>query len=137
MDEGLARPQLTGRSEHGFSTPQWVMMVALAMLFLTMILNLVAIQYALGAVQTAVDDAARRGSALDGSIGLCVSDANRTLRGDSGLLTGRMGNGLSIRCAVSGDEMVATATGAFEWWVAGLPAFDFTVEGRSVLEPAP
>ena len=137
MDEGLAGPQLKQPVDDGFSTPQWVLMIAFAMLFLMMILNLVAIQYGLGALQTAVDEAARTGSVLDGSIGQCVSQGNRALRGDSGLLSGRMGEGVTVTCAIAGNQMVATASGSFDWWVQGLPDFDFNVDGRSVLEPAP
>ena len=139
MDEGLTRDRelIPESGQAGFTTPQWVLMVGIAMVLMAMLLNLVTFQYAQGAVQTAVDEAARAGSALDGSIGVCQSRANEILHGRTGLLRGRLGQGLTVSCVVAGNQMVATASGSFQWWVGGLPDIVVQIEGRSVLELAP
>ena len=105
------------------------------MTLLILVSNAVAIQYASGAVRTAVDEAARLGARLDGSPAECVDHAEEVLRGRGGLLRGTMGDGIEISCAVAGSVMVATATGEFEWWFGGAPSISVEIEGRSVVEP--
>lgn len=114
---------------------QWVAMVFLAMALLILLTNVIAIQYASGAVRTAVDEAARLGARLDGTIAECQSHGTDVLRGSSGLLQGTMGDSIQINCEIQGAEMVAIATGQFEWWIGGVPPIDVDIQGRSVIEP--
>lgn len=114
---------------------QWVGMVVIAMSLLILVSNAVAIQYASGAVRTAVDEAARTGARLDGTPAECQSHAEDVLRGRGGLLRGTMGDSIVFRCAVTGPVMVASATGEFEWWFGGLPPIEVDIVGRSVIEP--
>ncbi len=136
--EPLRRRQLTGgRSveEGGFVVIQWVGMVIIAMALLILVSNAVAIQYATGAVRTAVDEAARTGARLDGTPAECVEHGTDVLRGPGGLLRGTMGDNIVITCAAVGSVMVASATGEFEWWFGGVPAVSVAIVGRSVIEP--
>ena len=110
-------------------------MVFIAMTLLILVSNAIAIQYAQGAVRTAVDEAARHGARLDGTVAECEARAEEVLRGQGGLLRGTMGDTISLACAVDGPAMVATATGEFEWWLWGLPGIDVEIEGRSIIEP--
>ena len=112
-------------------------MIAVAMLTLTFVANLVVIQYAMGAAQSAVDRGARGGSAVDGSLGACQADTNRTLRGGGGLLSGSAGDAIRLSCRVEGSTMVARAEGRFDWWLGPMPDVAFVVEGRSVIETRP
>jgi len=110
-------------------------MVFIAMTLLIFVTNAVAIQYASGAVRTAVDEAARVGARLEGTTSECVDHAEEVLRGQGGLLRGTMGDSISFTCAVVGPVMVASATGEFEWWFGGVPSISVDIEGRSVIEP--
>lgn len=114
---------------------QWVGMVFIAMALLILVSNAVAIQYASGAVRTAVDEAARVGARLDGLPSECQEHGMDVLRGEGGLLRGTMGDSIEINCAVVGSVMVATASGEFEWWFGGVPPISVEIEGRSVVEP--
>ena len=114
---------------------QWVGMVFIAMTLLIFVTNAVAIQYASGAVRTAVDEAARVGASLDGTPAECVEHAEEVLRGRGGLLRGTMGDAITFACTVDGPVMVARATGEFEWWFGGVPAIGVDIQGRSVIEP--
>jgi len=110
-------------------------MVFIAMALLILVTNAIAIQYASGAVRTAVDQGARIGARLHGTPAECVDHAEDVLRGRGGLLRGKMGDSIEISCSVVGPVMVAAATGEFEWWFGGAPAISVDIEGRSVIEP--
>jgi hypothetical protein len=112
-------------------------MISLAMVFLALITNVIAMQYGHGAVRAAVDEAARFGASLGQNTDECEAKAEEILRGRSGLLRGRLGDSVVVRCAESGGVMTATATGAFEWWAGGLPDVSFTLVGEAVIEEAP
>lgn len=114
---------------------QWVAMVFIAMAILILLTNVVAFQYASGAVRTAVDEAARLGARLDGTEFECETHADDVLRGTGGLLRGTMGQDIEFDCQVEGAVMVARATGEFEWWIGGVPSIAVAIEGRSVIEP--
>jgi len=110
-------------------------MVFVAMTLLILVSNVVAIQYASGAVRTAVDEAARAGARLGGTPAECQSEADQVLRGRGGLLRGAMGDSIEVACTIDGSVMVASATGEFEWWIGGIPSMSVDIEGRSVIEP--
>lgn len=110
-------------------------MVFIAMALLILVTNVIAFQYASGAVRTAVDEAARLGARLDGTVGQCEAHAAEVLRGPGGLLKGTMGDTIEFDCTIEGSVMVATASGQFEWWIGGVPSIDVDIQGRSVIEP--
>jgi hypothetical protein len=126
---------MPGEDESGFTSLQFAVMAFFTMVVFAAVVNLVAMQYQLGAVRVATDEGARHGAAAGHSEADCELLADSILRGDeSGLLRGQLGEGIDVDCAVSGPEMVATAVGASRWWIGGLPDLSFTVEGRAVLE---
>jgi hypothetical protein len=116
---------------------QWAILISLVMVFLALITNVIAMQYGHGAVRAAVDEAARFGASLGHDTDRCEAKAEEILRGRGGLLRGRLGDGVVVRCTESGGVMTATATGAFEWWAGGLPNVSFTLAGGAVIEEAP
>ncbi len=119
----------------GFTSLQFAVMAFFTMLVFAGVVNLVAMQYQLGAVRVAIDEAARHGAAASNTEEDCETLANSILRGDhSGLLRGRLGEGIDIECGIDGTEMVATATGSSRWWIGGLPDLGFEVVGRAVVE---
>ena len=111
-------------------------MVFLAMSLLVLLTNVIAFQYAFGAIRTSVDEAARLGARLDGTVAECESHADEVLRGETGLLQGLMGQGIVFDCTVEGAVMVASASGELDWWFGGVPPLTVDLEGRSVIEPA-
>lgn len=123
------------REESGFTSLQFAVMAFFTMLVFAGVVNLVAVQYQLGAVRVAIDEAARHGAAASHTEEDCETLANSILRGDdSGLLRGRLGEDIDVGCGIDGPEMVATATGWSRWWIGGLPDLGFKVVGRAVLE---
>lgn len=126
---------ILSEDESGFTSLQFAVMAFFTMLVFAGVVNLVAMQYQLGAVRVAIDEGARHGAAASHSEDDCELLADSILRGEeSGLLRGQLGEGINVQCAVTGREMVATAVGASRWWIGGLPDLSFTVEGRAVLE---
>ncbi len=123
--------------ESGFATVQWVIMITFAMGLLVMITNVVAMQYARGAIRAAVDEGSRFGSVLGRDEVDCETRAMNMLRGEGGLLRGSIGDDVDVDCVVDGELLRATATGTFDWWAGGIGPFPYTIEGEAVIEEAP
>ena len=111
--------------------------MALIGIVLAFVLNVVALQYAMGAIQSAVDEGARAGSALGGTVGSCERVAHATLRGRGGLLTGSLGRGIAVKCSVSGDVITASATGTLRWLFEAIPAQSVRIVSHAVVERPP
>lgn len=107
------------------------------MVLLVLLANVVAFQYARGAIRTAVDEASRYGAALGRTAADCEDRASQILFGDTGLLRGSLGSDVSVDCEVRESVLVARASGELEWWFGGLPALGVASEGRSVIELPP
>ena len=120
--------------EAGFTSLQFAVMAFFAMLIFAAVVNMVAIQYQLGAVRVAVDEGARHGAAAGSSAADCRLRAESIIRGESGLLRGALGRDIEVDCRELGGEMIATASGFSPWWVGGLSDNEFSYEGRAVLE---
>ncbi len=98
---------------------------------------MVALQYATGAVQAAVDEGARAGSAFGGTVGQCERAAHMALRGRGGLLTGSLGRGVTVRCSVADGVVTASATGTLRWMFEAIPAPQVRIESHAVREAPP
>lgn len=120
--------------EAGFTSLQFAVMAFFSMLVFAAVVNVVTIQYQLGAVRVAVDEGARHGAAAGSLTEDCKRRAESIIRGESGLLRGSLGEGIEVTCREVGGEMIATATGVSPWWVGGRSETDFVLEGRAVLE---
>jgi hypothetical protein len=120
--------------EAGFTSLQFAVMAFFSMLIFAVVLNAVTIQYQLGAVRVAVDEGARYGAAAGALTADCEQRVGSILYGDSGLLRGSLGDGITVSCWEVGGEMVASARGVSPWWMGGLADGEFTIEGRAVIE---
>lgn len=122
----------------GFVTVQTLAAVALGLLFVTLMVNLVVLQYGRGVLRTAVDDAARAGARVTASPAAAAAACRATaeaVRDD--LLGGALGRGVRFTCRPDGDRFTAAADATFDLWVAGMPPWRFTVRGAAVQETAP
>ncbi|MEE8406178.1 MAG: hypothetical protein V3S32_03405 [Acidimicrobiia bacterium] len=95
--------------------------------------NVVVVQYGRGAMRSALDQGARAG-AISGSSADCEDRAGEVI---SQLLGGRMSDGMTINCGVSGNVMVARADGVFQTWTPLAPDFAVTVISEAALERQP
>jgi len=96
--------------------------------------NVVLDEYAKGAVRTAVDDAAQAGATAGGSLGTCQAEASQVR---ANLLPGPFGAGVTIRCTVEGDEMLALAQGDLPSLVPPVPTVHVAIVGLSLIGEAP
>jgi hypothetical protein len=119
------------RVEDGFATAQFMLVVALSMLFLAALLNLIAIQYAQGVVRAALDEGVRVGSVARGTEDQCL-DGIRQVMGD--LLSGPLGADVEFSCTVGAGQIVASADAVFDGWFPGMPSLSFTTDVRAVKE---
>jgi hypothetical protein len=117
--------------ERGFVTAQWVLVAGFSMLFLALLLNLVAVQYAHGVMRAALDEGLRRGTPAAAGLGECEEAIAEVMED---LLGGPLGAGIGAGCRLEGDEMVAAASGAFPGWFPGIPDFTLGAEVRAVNE---
>ena len=79
-------------------------------------------------IRAATDEAARAGSFANAATAACEARAASTL-GD--LLGGPLGDGVTVTCAVAGNDMVATADATLTSPIPGLGAWSFTLEARA------
>jgi len=119
------------RFEHGFATAQFMVVVALSMLFLAALLNLIAIQYAQGVVRAALDEGVRLGSVARASDRECLDGIRRVM---SDLLSGPLGAGIEFTCTVANGYMVASAESHFDGWFPGMPSLNFSTDVHAVKE---
>lgn len=103
------------------------MSVAFAMLLFVAFVNLVLYQYGKGAVRSALDEGVRAASAAEAPLSRCTAKADEVL---GSLLSGSMGDQVSISCGVSGGLVVAQATGVFPRFSFFIP--DFVVDETAV-----
>lgn len=127
MDSGRVARRV---GERGVSSVQFVLAAALALTFFLALVNLVMVQYGRGVVRSALEQGARAGTVSGGAE--CESTARSVVED---LLGGRMSDGLTIVCVVSGSEVVASASGTFESWTPFTPGFDASLSSTAVAEP--
>ncbi len=89
----------------------------MAIIVFVALANLVAYQYAIGAIRVSLDDGVRAQSRAEAPAGECDAVANQALQE---LLGGSMAAGVSIICSDNGTLVFARADGtlqAFSPWV--------------------
>jgi len=115
--------------------------MALALGVVAGVAHVVLVQYALAAMQLAVDEAARAGAALDAGAPQCEEKAHRVLVGPDGIMRGQMGEAVEFECyvdtGVQPPHMVASAHHSGPAGVLPLLDVPLVVTSRSVLEVAP
>jgi hypothetical protein len=130
VDQRRTDRRLTDR---GVSSVQFLLASALSLVLFLAFANVVVVQYGRGAMRSALDQGARAG-AISGSPSDCEVRAGDVI---GQLLGGRMSDGMTIVCAVSGDVMVARGYGVFETWTPLAPDFAVTLVSEAALEPWP
>lgn len=118
-------------ADRGVSSVQFLLASALALFLFVAFANVVVVQYGRGALRSALDQGARAG-AITGSVADCEA---RALDVIDGLLSGRMSDDLVIRCAVSGDIVVATGSTVFDSWTPLTPNFTIEMSSEAAVEP--
>ncbi|MDP9073258.1 MAG: hypothetical protein M3N98_03610 [Actinomycetota bacterium] len=104
------------------------------MLTLVIATNFIVDQYTRGVIRNAVDEAARAGAQQGAAANACQARANQVL---TNLLNGPLGKNVTISCATNGTASTADATATLPGWLPIVPAWTFTVHGRSHLEQNP
>lgn len=99
--------------------------------------NLIVYSYGKGVLRTAVDEAARAGSAQGAPGGPTASCQEKATQVMTNLLSGPFGHGITISCAVSGDQVIAVASGTFPAWLRVIPALSLRVVGTATLATNP
>ena len=118
----------------GFVTAQFVVVVALSLLFFTMMANVIVFMYGRGVVRAALEEGVRAASPAAATTKACQRAADQTMRS---LLGGSMGRDIRIDCEVRGAEVHATATGRFSGWLPGMPDWRFANQATAVKEQLP
>jgi hypothetical protein len=96
--------------------------------------NLVTYQYGRGAVRSAVDQAVHAGSRASATEATCENRARQAL---DALLSGPLGDDVTVTCTDDGDQMRATATAKFTGWIEMIPDWTVTVTATATKETAP
>jgi hypothetical protein len=122
------------RDGSGFTTIQFVVATGLSLLLFVGMANLVVFLYARGAVRAAVDEAARAGARADATVADCQMRAQSTV---DGLVGGRLGSQVRIRCEASPDVVRVRAEVHLTAWLPGIPDWTFTLVGRATKERVP
>jgi hypothetical protein len=118
-------------AERGLVTAQFMAVAALSMVFLALVLNLIAVQYAEGVIRAALDEGVRVGAAAPASVDDCRQAINRVM---ADLMSGPLADGITFHCTVLSGLVVASAEAEFPGWIPGMPDFAFTAEVRGVKE---
>jgi hypothetical protein len=113
------------------ATAQWVLLASFSMVFLAVLLNLVAVQYAHGVIRSALDEGIRRATPAPAGVAECRDGIDEVL---DGLMAGPFGDDISTTCVVLAGQVVASANARFSSWVPGVPDVSLDVEVRGVKE---
>jgi hypothetical protein len=104
--------------DDGFLTVQFVLAVGLSLALLATIANLLVQRYAVAAVHAALDEGVRAGGRSGAGERECSEAARAALHG---LLGGRYGDSLEVRCQRDGKRVEAEGTGTLEGWAPLVP----------------
>jgi hypothetical protein len=96
----------------------WTLAVAFSLLLVTLLLEVIVVQYARAAIRDALDEGVRAGTRVGSGQPDCQQRADEAL---DGLLGGSIGAGITISCTDAGDRLVATATGTINGWLPFSP----------------
>jgi len=103
-----------GRRARGFTTIQYVSVVALSLLLLVLVGNLLVDLYARGAIRDALDEGVRAAVVAGADAGDCRARAQEVL---AGLLRGPTGAAIEVSCEIDGAVVVARARGSLPSWL--------------------
>jgi hypothetical protein len=119
--------------ERGFATVQHVAAVALALVFFTLLANLIVMQYVMGAVTGALDEAVRIGARTEADpVGACE---RRIADSIGAVLAGPVAAGIETSCRLDGELVRAEANGVLSGWLPAVPDVPFRRTALSPREP--
>ncbi|MET1001488.1 MAG: hypothetical protein ABWZ15_06730 [Acidimicrobiia bacterium] len=119
----MCRP---ARPEDGFTTVQYVAVVALSLVLLVLVANLLVDLYARGAIRDALDEGVRAAAPAGTGPTDCERRAHEVL---DGLLRGPIGDDIEVTCSLEGTAIVGRAEGSLPSWLPVLvPAWDVSFE---------
>ncbi len=120
-------------SDRGVSSVQFLLASGLALVLFLALANLVVVQYARGALRSALDQGARVG-AISSSPIRCEERVGDVL---DQLLGGTMGDDVVVSCRLSGATVVAAGQGRFRSWTPLTPDFDVELSAVAATEARP
>lgn len=124
--------------EDGYLTLQYLVVIGFSLVLFTALANLVVFQYARGVVRAAVDEGARAGARTVASVPAAVAACEaRAHSARDGLLTGRMADGISLRCSVGSGVVAAHADVLLPGWLPLVPDWRFDESATAMRETAP
>ena len=126
-----SRPASRIEADRGLTTVQFVVGVTLALFFFVLVANLLVVQYAQGAVRSALEEAVRAGSRFGTGEPECQRAGEVAL---VGLLGGSIGKDVELSCSLDGALVTVTASGQVSGWIAGTPDFDIGAKAEGVKE---
>ncbi len=128
----LPAPAVPAPRAGGFVTAQSVLAVAFSLVLFVLLCNAIVYQYGRGVIRDALDEAVRSGSRAGGSTASCQRAAEEVRRS---LLGGPVGAHVTLRCALAGDRVRASASGYLASWLPLVPDFPVALSATAVKEP--
>lgn len=125
---------VAGDHERGFVTVQYVAVVGLSLVLFTLLANLVVFQYGRGLARAAVDEGARVGSRVTGTVDACEARVEAAIRP----LAGRSWTaGVVAICDDTGERVRARVMATMRGWMPLMPDLRIDATGVAVKERAP
>lgn len=118
-------------ADGGFVTPAFLGAVGLTMVLLVIAANALAVHYAGGVMQAAVEEGARQGVAA--GTAACAARAQAIVDNGLGAMADQVG---SVDCVVAAEGTAVSLSAVFQPWVPGLPAQEVAVRARAASRPA-
>ncbi|MDJ0954965.1 MAG: hypothetical protein QNJ81_14905 [Acidimicrobiia bacterium] len=124
-------PALLRDDQRGLTSVGIMLAVAFTLVLAVAVVNLFLYLYGQGAVRAAIDEGVRAGSRVAAGESVCEERAMEAL---TGLMPGRLGDGVAVGCWVDGTELVAAADVTLDSPMPGIPSWSFRMEARAVQE---
>ena len=128
-----ALPAARGLSQRGVTSVQFVLASGLGMLLFLTLANVVVVQYARGAIRSALDQAVRV-AVITGSVSECEARIDEVL---GQLLGGAMGDSVVTECSIGGQTATATGSAVFDAWTPISLDFSVNLSASAALEASP
>ncbi len=126
-------PSVSGKppsSEAGFTSVQFLLGSAIALVFFLALANLVVVQFAAGALRSALDQGVRAGS-IARSASVCELRVSEVLED---LLSGTIGETTDIKCEIDGLFVAAEGSLVVESWTIFTGDYSVSLTAEASLE---
>ncbi|MDQ3781803.1 MAG: hypothetical protein M3349_02550 [Actinomycetota bacterium] len=122
---------MAGNRERGEMGVGIMLAVAATFVVAVAVVHAFMFLYGQAVVRSALDEAVRAASRVDGDPALCEERAGE-VKGD--LLGGSLGDEVSFSCVLTGGELVAAADVTFDSPMPGVPSLSFQLEATATQE---